>query len=205
MKRSKKTKILLLALAAVVLISVSIPAITAYMFRKSESVQIQFQPAQVSCEVIKGNDGSGKLNSVTVKNTSDVPVYIRVRVVTYWQDSKGNTVGRNAPEIGTDAMIKFNQGWSFNTDDWTYDSSNNTYYYKYSVAAKQTTGVEQTTTSLLKGGNGNAFDITSVTETNDSGTPYTYYPVIEFVAEAIQSEPGDAVGVWTKRTQNSNG
>lgn len=199
MKRSKKTKILLLALAAVVLISVSIPAITAYMFRKSESVQIQFQPAQVSCEVIKGNDGSGKLNSVTVKNTSDVPVYIRVRVVTYWQDSKGNTVGRNAPEIGTDEMIKFNQGWSFNTEYWTYDESNDTYYYNSTV------GANETSESLLMGGSGNAFDITSETETNDAGTEYKYYPVIEFVAEAIQSEPGNAVEVWQNRPKNSNG
>lgn len=169
--------VLIVVLAMWILVTVSTTVVMAYMFRKTPTVNNQFDPANVSCQIEETFTNQTTKTSVKVKNTSNIDSYIRLRVVTYWVDSKGNVVARTAPEN------KFGKtdGWNYNTDDWLYDSANQTFYHKAPVSPKADKNL---TAELLK----RSISLSIVEETVN-GIRYTYHPVIEFIAEAIQSKP----------------
>ncbi len=184
MKTAKRFTILIITAIAIVAIT-SISLVAAYMFKRSSELENQFTPAIVQCDVVENFDTEGKASektSVKVKNTSNIDAYIRLRVVMYWQDSKGNPVGRTSPEN------KFGGDWKYDTENWIYDEAEQTFYYKKTVSP------EASTLELF------AKDFDGIRlEAKDEefdGQIYTYHPVIEFIAEAIQSKPTDAVLSW---------
>ena len=178
----KKPKLLvfLVLFVVVAVVAASTFAVVAYMIRRSEQLQNEFIPASVEC-LVEENFQAEKKTSVTVQNTGNIEAYVRLRLVTYWQDSKGFVVGRSSPEV------QFGNGWNYDTDKWIYDAKEKTLYYKLPVAAGQST------TDLLKLTNQfTGIHIEKVVE-NVNGIVYTYHPVVEFIAEAIQSQPKNAV------------
>lgn len=173
--------VLIVVLAMWILVTVSTTVVMAYMFRKTPTVNNQFDPASVACQVNETFENDKKSN-VTVENKGNIASYIRLRVITYWVDSKGNVVARSAPKN----QFGKTDGWSYNTDDWLYDAEEQTFYYTQPVAAGASTA------KLYEG----SITLDKVTE-NVNGIEYTYHPVIEFIAEAIQSKPASAVtGKW---------
>ena len=159
------------------------------MFKQSESFNNIFLPAEAECLVVETFEDNVK-TSVKVENTGNIEVYIRMRVVTYWQDSKGNIVGKTAPEI------KFGTDWKYDTTKWVYDEKEKTFYYKTPIAAG-----ELTSELFAQGFAGIELEKKPV---NVNGEIYTYHPVVTFVAEAIQSQPAEAVLNWNV-TLDSNG
>ena len=179
MKQKNAIRLLILIVGLTVVIA-SISVSVAYMLTRSDILTNIFVPAEVSCKVVEEGTGTSK-TSVMVENTGDTDVYVRVRVVTYWEDSKGNPVARTSPEnkFGTDPG-----DWQYNEDAWIYDKGNQTFYYKASV------GVGQTTNDLLPADS----KITlKVEEAPQGNVTFTYHQVVEFIAEVIQSSPDDAV------------
>lgn len=136
--------------------------VLAYMFRQTEYIDNEFVPADVSCKVIEKFDGTQK-TSIQVRNTGNIDVFLRLRIISYWEDTDGNIVAKpsSMPEIN------INAGWIMGT--------NNTYYYTKPVSPAAQTG------SLLSS------PITL--DTDEDGN----MQVIEIFAEAIQSKPEDAV------------
>ena len=138
----------------------------AYMFTRSEQMKNEFTPADVMCEVVESfNNTSGEKSSIKVENTGKIDAYIRVRLVSYWVDNKGNIVAK-ASEMPAVNI----------TDDWIKDEAESTYYYKSTVAPGDLT-------KELLG------DIMILKKDEVNG----YYQVVEVFAEAIQSLPVDAV------------
>ncbi len=174
----KNIKNIAIVVAFFVIIFASIVVACAYLFSQ-DNLQNTFIPTEVSCKVNEERTGNVK-NSVTVQNTSDVGVYLRVVAVTYWQDSKGNIVGKNSKELDWEGM--------YNSNDWI-KGEDNTFYYKYVVNA------EDSTVDLLN----NESTIELVTDTrveevqNADDIIFEYYQVVEFIAEAIQATPQQAV------------
>lgn len=192
MMDKRKSLILLLIVAVAIVSALLIPAAVALMLRKSPNFNNSFIPAQVSCAVDETFVGNKK-TSVKVDNTSNIPVYIRLRVVTYWQDSKGNVVARTSP------VNKFGSDWKYDDTNWLYDADEQTFYCKKPV------GVGGETAELLKlQGTFQGIQLTPKTETYN-GVDFVYYPVMEFVAEAIQSQPGKAVTESWKVTLDGEG
>lgn len=183
---SKRIKVRL-AIIAVLVVLITIPAAMAYMYVKTETIDNEFIPAQVSCKVIENMEENTK-TSIQVENTSNVPVYIRLKVITYWQDSKGNIVGKfDNPKM----VFNYDKEKWYCVDD-TLDNPTNgdLYYYRSSVPA--TAGAS--TTNLFASGNTITLDTLTETVTNNGATvTYHYYQVVEFIAEAIQAEPTKAV------------
>lgn len=104
----------LLALALILVCTVG--GTVAYLVTHTDSVVNTFTPGKVSCQVeeeFKDND-TVKTKAV-VKNTGNVPAYIRVAVVANTIDKQGNITG-----------MKTLEGW-LNTAKWT--KSGNFYYY----------------------------------------------------------------------------
>jgi len=174
MRRKRLTVILSLIL----ILAALTPTVYAYMFRQSQTVKNVFVPAQVDCEVTETFTGSSKSN-IKVTNTSNIEAYVRVILVCNWQDSKGNPVVRDAdpPSI------------SLGTDWVVHDGI---YYYTKPLDPKEETATALSTTAITR-----PAPIKETVNQNGVITEYWYYPVIEVIAEAIQSLPEDEVEkVW---------
>lgn len=167
-KRRKSTasrKVIVLAIAVVLLLSATVTGTLMYLVSKTTAVTNTFEPATVTCEVQEKFDGTVKKN-VTVKNTSNIDAYLRVKLVTYRVNADGERIG------GTAVIPNFTpgEGW-FEKDGF--------YYYKSPVALNKTPA-----TNLI-GNDG----ITLVEYTDADGGRQ----VIEVIAEAIQSVPASVV------------
>lgn len=101
--------------------------------------------------------------SIQVQNTGNIDAYLRIRLVSYWTDAEGSIVAKPSSM----PEITLAEGW--------IQGSNNTYYYQTPVSPDGFTGqLSSTPVVLQKDGNG-------------------YLQTVEIFAEAIQSEPVNAV------------
>ena len=104
------------ALLALVLILVcTVGGTVAYLVAHTDPVTNTFTPGKVSCQVEEKFEGNNVKTEAVVKNTGNVPAYIRVAVVANTIDKQGNITG-----------MKTLEGW-LNTAKWT--KSGNFYYY----------------------------------------------------------------------------
>lgn len=125
---SKSKKILLVAMVALIL-TAAVGGTVAWLTTSTGPIENIFDPSKVTCKINETFDGSTKSN-VSVKNTSDIPAYIRVALVAAWQDASENVAGGKG-------------SWepSFNPGaDWI-KRSDGYYYYTKAVAAGEDTGV----------------------------------------------------------------
>lgn len=147
--------------------------IGAYMtisyLSSGSSLQNQFKIASVDPEVIETFEDNVKSN-VYVQNKGDIPVYIRAKIMIYYQDTNGYILGDEIPIMARDYTLIFandlNVNWIQATDGF--------YYYKNKVNA------EGQTAKLIE----------SCKEMNPSDDRKL---VVDIVAEAIQANPKDAV------------
>lgn len=177
-----KKKWIFIALLLVVLTAAAIPTAQAFMFTKSQTVTNTYVPAQVSCQVSETFNGTTK-SALQVTNTGNTDVFIRVRLVSYWKDSKDNAVARQQENV----TFTLGSGWVKYGD---------IYYYTTPVAPG-------TSTSDLLGS-----DITLKQEDGESlnaNNKFTYHQALDIVAEAIQSRPDDAVERSWGVTVNASG
>lgn len=163
-RRINKTGTLLLSLLLVVTMAVG--GTVAYLVTKTPDVKNSFTPSKVTCEVTEEFNGTAKSN-VNVTNTGDTEAYIRVKLVTYRVNDKGQHIG------GTATIPDFNPG-----TNWV--AYGGYYYYTLPVAH------DKTPEQPLIGTSG----ITLLTYNDADGGKQ----VIEVMAEAIQSGPANAVG-----------
>lgn len=98
----------------------------SYMFAKSGRAENEFVAATVSCQVYEQFDGEYK-NEISVKNTGNISAFIRVRLVSHWEDGDGNIIAKNSvmPRI-------------FPAEGWL-EMGNNTYCYTVPVKAGEST------------------------------------------------------------------
>lgn len=178
-----KLPILILVIAIAIIAIISISVAVAFMFRKTQPINNVFIPAEVDCKINEVFNGKEK-TSINVQNTGNIESYIRMRIVTYWQDSKGNVVARSSEAL------------SFSiTDDWF--KVGDVYYYKHPVEAGA-----QTNEFLASG---SKISLKKVDEKVDD-VIYTYYQVVELLAEAIQSKPTNVVKeTWEAVQVDENG
>lgn len=161
--RWKRSGILLAAV--IVLLAGAVGGTWAFLVAQSEPVQNNFTYAHVSC-TIEETFENGVKSDVKIKNTGDIPAYIRARIVVTWKDASGN-VSAAVPVKDSDYTITFNKTeWTQQGDYW---------YCKNAVAAGGETPVLITKCEKI----GNA--------------PKDYDLSVEILADAIQSEPANAV------------
>lgn len=160
--RWKRSGILLAAV--IVLLAGAVGGTWAFLVAQSEPVQNNFTYAHVSCTINEKFE-NGVKSDVTIKNTGDIPAYIRARIVVTWKDANGKVSA--VPVKNTDYTITFNE------TDWTQRDG---YWYC-------NTAVDAT-----------KFTPVLITECKKTGTaPEGYNLSVEILADAIQSEPANAV------------
>ena len=106
----------LLALALILVCTVG--GTVAYLVTHTDPVVNTFTPGKVSCQVEEKFEGNNVKTEAVVKNTGNVPAYIRVAVVANTIDKQGNITG----------MATLPTGW-LNEANWT-EGSGGFYYYK---------------------------------------------------------------------------
>lgn len=162
--KGKKQSLLILVLLAVLLLGL-ITAGVAYYLQETGGVTAKYDLAYVSCEIHEDFTGQEK-SSITVENTSNVPVYIRIRLVSYWQTPSGKIAGRSSPELSITPG-----------SDWE-SLGNDTWLYKTPVEPGKSTG--------------NLLGVPLLLSEDNEG----YIPVVKVLAEAIQTDAvQDAWGV----------
>lgn len=125
------------ALLALVLILVcTVGGTVAYLVAHTDPVVNTFTPGKVSCQVEEEfNETNTVKTKAVVKNTGNVPAYIRVAVVANTVDEDGNITG----------MADLSQVDWLNEANWT-EGSDGFYYYKGVVQP------DDVTADLLKNG-----------------------------------------------------
>lgn len=113
-----KQKKLILAALIVVLLAAAVGGTYAFLSTKTNPVVNTFTPEQVKCEIHESFTNNTK-TSITVKNTCNIPVYIRVALIPYWQDADGNVAGKESwtPDFEP------NSGWTKGSDGYYYCNS----------------------------------------------------------------------------------
>ena len=176
---AKRSLVLVVSVLALVLAVAG--GTLAWLVANSGPVTNTFTPATVSCEVEETFKNNVKSN-VNVKNTSNIDAYLRVKLVTYRVNEDGERIG------GTAEILPFTPG-----EKWV--KNGDFYYYTLPVAPGKTPA------DPLIGDSG--IELRAYTDV-DGGKQ-----VIEVMAEAIQSQPDNAVlqawGVVPSTLANQSG
>ena len=144
-----------------------------FMVTRTSQRENQFVPAIVKCEMeTTMNDDETAIASAIIENTGTVDAYIRVRVVSYWVqkvDREDQIAAKASKMPNVDAATV--SGWRKGSED--------TFYYVTPVKPKEKI-------EFLK----NPLMLETENAENPSDPPYRQ--VVEFFAEAIQSNPQKA-------------
>lgn len=162
--RWKRSGILLAAV--IVLLAGAVGGTWAFLVAQSEPVQNNFTYAHVRCTIDEKFE-NGVKSDVQIQNTGDISAYIRARIVVTWKDASGNVSA--VPVENTDYTITFNE------TDWTQQGD---YWY-----CKTAVNPNDFTPEL----------ITECKKTDNANAPDGYDLSVEILADAIQSEPANAV------------
>ena len=108
LKTWKKKGIALLIVVCVLFVG-AVGSTLAYLIARTETVTDEFEPAHVKCAVLENDNGT-----YSVKNESNIPVYIRVAIVATATDIGGNLI----PGSVTINPV-LDRGW-FNFGDYYY-------------------------------------------------------------------------------------
>ena len=180
-------KIKKLILVGVLLAALLCGTSVAYMFKVTSQENNSFIPATVSCRVEEEFDGEVKTD-IQIENTSNIPVYLRLRLVTYWvnTDSEGKEYIASKPSASLDSVQYESNLWLKGDD--------NTYYYTQIVNESDGVSNQHFTQNLLTA--------PIVLSEDDEG----YRQVVEVFAEAIQAEPAKAVeSAWPVKIDAETG
>ncbi|MGN0770222.1 MAG: hypothetical protein ACI4N0_05855 [Christensenellales bacterium] len=154
-----------LILSTLLLVVLAIGSTVAWLSTKGEPITNTFTPSHVDCTVGEEFDGTTK-KKVNVTNTGDIDAYIRVKLVTYRMNEKGQHIG------GIASLPSFDLG-----TNWVkYDDY---YYYTLPVTAGEQPATNLTDSMTLTGSYNDA----------DGGKQ-----AIDVMAEAIQAQGTDSNG-----------
>ena len=167
-KIGKNQKLCLLIVSCIVLLTVTIGGVIAYLIAESTTISNEFQPVQVTCEVKETLQNNFK-KDVYIQNTGDVDAYIRAFVIANWVSDEADTKVHSAmPKEDSDYKVE----WG--TENWKKQDNGYWYYVKPVVS-------KDVTKDLIEA-------VTVLTE-----APAGFHLEIQVIATAIQAQPETVV------------
>lgn len=163
-KTARKGRLNATIISVVLILTLAVGGTIAFLSTKTDPVVNTFNPSQVTCSVVEDFDGKTKTN-VNVKNTGDIPAFIRVKLVAYRTNDAGQHIG------GVSEVPAFTLG-----KDWA--RCGDYYYYTYPVVPGATPA--DSLAEVIK--------LTENYTDVDGG-----HQSIDVIAEAIQAGPEAAV------------
>lgn len=171
-KPKRSIKPFLIAFCVCILACAAVSGSLAWLISAPGPVVNEFTPGEVTIQVDETFNGTTK-SDVRIKNTGNVPAYIRVALVPAWVDDEGNIAAKPA-SLKLDCDITwgddFNQFWFEGTDGF--------YYCKTFINPGKSTPI------LIK-------------SCTVKGEEHEYDFELQVIASAVQSLPTSTVGeVW---------
>lgn len=138
-KLTRFEKLLLTAASLALILGLTVGVTIAFVAAKTPAVENTFVPGHVEVRVqTQGNgEGNSLTSGVIVNDQSNMPVYIRARVVINWAHPKGGVCGASHDSELPAVPLNTEGNWILGTDGF--------YYYTQPVA------VNGTTTNLFSG------------------------------------------------------
>lgn len=185
MKTKLKKKQLSLVVSILLVLTAVIGGTLAYLVTHTDSVNNSFTPAEVTCHVQESFNGNSKSN-VKIQNTGDTDAYIRAAIIVTWQDNDGNIAAQPVKDTDYSITLKYKGNGGSNSDSNWLRGDDGYYYYSEPVAVSYSTG-----------------DLIENCKLADGVTaPVGYHLCVEIIADAVQSEPAQAViDAWSTDTQ----
>ena len=120
-KPKRSIKPFLIAFCVCILACAAVSGSLAWLISAPGPVVNEFIPGEVTIQVDETFDGTTKSN-VRIKNTGNVPAYIRVALVPAWVDDEGNIAAKHASLDDCNITLgdDFNQFWFEGTDGFYY-------------------------------------------------------------------------------------
>ncbi len=119
-----RKKLLTVTVLLLLLAVLGVGGSLAYFAHRADPVINTFQAGSVEAEILEEVEGNQK-TSIQVKNTGKSPVYVRVRLISYWMD------GENIAPMDSKAVsVTLHSGWI---------KIGEYYYYKKPLASGSTT------------------------------------------------------------------
>ena len=120
-KPKRRIKPFLIAFCVCILACATVSGSLAWLISTPEQVVNSFTPGVVTIKVDETFNGSTK-SDVSIKNTGNVPAYIRVALVPAWVDDEGNIAAKHASLDDCNITLgdDFNQFWFEGTDGFYY-------------------------------------------------------------------------------------
>ena len=174
-KPKRSVKPFLIAFCVCILACAAVSGSLAWLTSTPEQVVNSFTPGVVTIQVDEKFDGSTKSN-VRIKNTGNVPAYIRVALVPAWVDDKGNIAAKPA-SLKLDCDITWGEDGNGYEADW-FIGSDGFYYCKTVIEPDGSTPI------LIK-------------SCTVNGGEHEYDFELQVIASAVQSLPTSTVEtVW---------
>lgn len=171
-KPKRSVKPFLIAFCVYILACAAVSGSLAWLISAPGPVVNEFIPGVVTIQVDETFDGTTKSN-VRIKNTGNVPAYIRVALVPAWVDDEGNIAAKHA-SLKLDCDIT----WGDNFNQFWFEGTDGFYYCKTVIEPGESTPI------LIK----------SCT-VKDGEHKYDFE--LQIIASAVQSLPTSTVGeVW---------
>lgn len=175
-KPKRSIKPFLIAFCVCILACAAISGSLAWLTSAPGPVVNEFIPGEVTIQVDETfDDGHTTKQNVSIKNTGNVPAYIRVALVPAWVDDEGNIAAK--PASLDDCTITWGKDGNGYEDDW-FIGSDGFYYCK----------------TFINPGDYTPILIKSCTVKD---VEHEYDFELQVIASAVQSLPTSTVGeVW---------
>ena len=178
-KPKRSIKPFLIAFCVCILACAAVSGSLAWLISTPEHVVNSFIPGEVTIQVDETfDDGHTTKQNVSIKNTGNVPAYIRVALVPAWVDDEGNIAAKPASlKLNDDCNIAWGKDGSGYEADW-FIGSDGFYYCKTVIEPGASTPI------LIK-------------SCTVKGEEHEYDFELQVIASAVQSLPTSTVEtVW---------
>lgn len=173
-KPKRSIKPFLIAFCVCILACAAVSGSLAWLTSTPEQVVNSFTPGEVTIQVDETFNGTTKQN-VSIKNTGNVPAYIRVALIPAWVDDEGNIAAE--PASLDDCNITWGKDGNGYEADW-FIGTDGFYYCKTFINPDKSTPI------LIK-------------SCTVKGEEHEYDFELQIIASAVQSLPTSTVGeVW---------
>ena len=179
-KPKRSIKPFLIAFCVCILACAAISGSLAWLISAPGPVVNEFIPGEVTIEVDEKFDASTK-SDVRIKNTGNVPAYIRVALVPAWVDDEGNIAAKPASlKLNDDCNIAWGKDGSGYEADW-FIGSDGFYYCKTVIEPGASTPILIKSCTVKDGEHEYDFElqvIASAVQSLPTSTVETVWPVV---------------------------
>ena len=177
-KPKRSIKPFLIAFCVCILACAAVSGSLAWLISAPGPVVNEFTPGEVTIQVDETFNGTTK-SDVRIKNTGNVPAYIRVALVPAWVDDEGNIAAKPASleQLDNDCNIAWGKDGNGYENDW-FIGADGFYYCKTFINPGKSTPI------LIK-------------SCTVKGEEHEYDFELQVIASAVQSLPTSTVEtVW---------